>query len=241
MPRPQSVSPRLADGCFSPAMQEPSHSRPTPSAALSLLYGVGRPLHPERSSRLGRPRHRVARNPITLRSRCGDRFDARLAAECSLLWRPAATPAAGGASRDGVALLTPALLLPQERGRQAPADRGFRSGRAGELPRAVGGLPLVTLAEVSLDAAPGPAVSPRRVRSVHPDVARTAGPAASPQDETEEAPSRLPEIGNAEESDADAREPPARVRWPSVGAPGKRDGDARGKSIPCRGALVAWG
>ena len=42
------VSPRLADGCFSPAMQKPSRSRPA-SAALSLHYGVGRP--PARSDR----------------------------------------------------------------------------------------------------------------------------------------------------------------------------------------------
>ena len=41
------VSPRLADGCFSPAMQKPSRSRPAPSVALiALLYGLGRPLRP---------------------------------------------------------------------------------------------------------------------------------------------------------------------------------------------------
>ena len=41
-------------------------------------------------------------------------------------WRPTATPAGVGASHDGVGLLTPALLLRQELGRQARADR--RSG-----------------------------------------------------------------------------------------------------------------
>jgi hypothetical protein len=61
------VSPWLVDGCFSPAMQEPSHSRPAPCRAIASLRR--RPtLRLERSSRLGRPRHRVARNPITLRS-----------------------------------------------------------------------------------------------------------------------------------------------------------------------------
>jgi hypothetical protein len=39
--------------------------------------------------------------------------------------------------------------------------------------------------------------------------------AAARLDETEEARSRLSEIGNAEESNADAGEPPARVSWPS--------------------------
>ena len=43
------VSPRLADGCFSPAMHKPSRSRPAASAALLLHYGVGRP--PARSDR----------------------------------------------------------------------------------------------------------------------------------------------------------------------------------------------
>jgi uncharacterized Zn-binding protein involved in type VI secretion len=62
MPRPRLSSPRLADGCLSPAMQEPSHSRPAASAALSLLCGVGRPSPgPKRSSRLRRPRDRNAR------------------------------------------------------------------------------------------------------------------------------------------------------------------------------------
>jgi len=41
-------------------------------------------------------------------------------------WRPTATPAGVGASHDGVGLLSPALLLCQELGRQARADR--RSG-----------------------------------------------------------------------------------------------------------------
>jgi hypothetical protein len=46
-----------------------------------------------------------------------------------LPWRPSASPAAGDASRGGVSLLTPALLLRRERGHQARAFRGFRSGR----------------------------------------------------------------------------------------------------------------
>ena len=45
------------------------------------------------------------------------------------VWRPSAGRATGGASRDAVGLLTPPLLLRRERGQQAPADRGFRSGR----------------------------------------------------------------------------------------------------------------
>ena len=44
-------------------------------------------------------------------------------------WRPNASSAAGGASRDGLGLLTPTLLLRRERGHQAGADRGFRRGR----------------------------------------------------------------------------------------------------------------
>ena len=43
------VWPRLADGCFSPAMQKPSRSRSAASAALLLLYGIGGP--PARSDR----------------------------------------------------------------------------------------------------------------------------------------------------------------------------------------------
>jgi hypothetical protein len=51
-------------------------------------------------------------------------------------WRPSASPASGGASCDGVGLLTTALLLRHERGHRARADRGFRSGRAGiTMPR----------------------------------------------------------------------------------------------------------
>ena len=42
------------------------------------------------------------------------------------------------------------LLLRQERGHQTRADRGFRSGRPGELHRGGGGLLLVTFAEVAL-------------------------------------------------------------------------------------------
>jgi hypothetical protein len=61
--------------------------------------------------------------------RSGDRFDVSRRGACSLIRRPTATPAAFGASRYGVALLTPALLLPQERGHQARSDRGFRNGR----------------------------------------------------------------------------------------------------------------
>ena len=37
------VSPQRADGCFTPAMQEPSRSRPEASATLPLLYAIGRP------------------------------------------------------------------------------------------------------------------------------------------------------------------------------------------------------
>ena len=48
--------------------------------------------------------------------------------------RPSASPPAGVASRDGVGLLTPALLLRQERGRRARADRGFWSGRVAAAP-----------------------------------------------------------------------------------------------------------
>ena len=43
------VSPRLVDGCFSPAMHKPSRSRPGACAALLLPHGVGRP--PARSDR----------------------------------------------------------------------------------------------------------------------------------------------------------------------------------------------
>jgi len=45
-------------------------------------------------------------------------------------WRPNANLAAGGASRGGVGLLTPALLLRPEGGHQARGNRGFRNGRA---------------------------------------------------------------------------------------------------------------
>ncbi len=51
-----------------------------------------------------------------------------------VLWRPNASSAAGGASRDGLGLLTPPLLLlRRERGHRAGADRGFRSGRFGAV------------------------------------------------------------------------------------------------------------
>jgi hypothetical protein len=43
--------------------------------------------------------------------------------------QPTATPTTGRASRDGVGLLTPALPLSQEHGRQARANRALRSGR----------------------------------------------------------------------------------------------------------------
>jgi hypothetical protein len=46
------------------------------------------------------------------------------------LRRRTATSAGGGAGRDGVGLLTPALLLCQERGHPARAAAGFWSGRA---------------------------------------------------------------------------------------------------------------
>jgi hypothetical protein len=51
-------------------------------------------------------------------------------AERPQIRRPTATSTGVGASRDAVGPLIPALLLRQERGRQARADRGFRSGRA---------------------------------------------------------------------------------------------------------------
>ena len=44
-------------------------------------------------------------------------------------WRPSAPRAAGRATSDDAGPLTPALLLRQERGHQAGADGGFRSGR----------------------------------------------------------------------------------------------------------------
>jgi hypothetical protein len=53
----------------------------------------------------------------------------RWAASRRCLWRPSASPAPGGVSRDGVGLLAPALLLRRERGHQPRANRGFRSGR----------------------------------------------------------------------------------------------------------------
>ena len=48
--------------------------------------------------------------------------------------RQGASPDAGGASWGGACLLTPALLLRQERGHQARADPGFRSGRVAAAP-----------------------------------------------------------------------------------------------------------
>ena len=44
------VSPRRADGCFSPAMHKPNCSRPAPSAALLLLYASADPSGPGRAS-----------------------------------------------------------------------------------------------------------------------------------------------------------------------------------------------
>ena len=58
------VWPRLGDGCFTPAMQKPSRSRPAASAALLLLYGITPASGPERSPRVGRPRDRNARKGI---------------------------------------------------------------------------------------------------------------------------------------------------------------------------------
>ena len=59
------VSPPLADGCFSPAMQKPSRSRRAASTALLLSLRHRPPTSgPEQSSRLDRPRDRFARNPI---------------------------------------------------------------------------------------------------------------------------------------------------------------------------------
>ena len=51
-----------------------------------------------------------------------------------VLRRPSASRAARRASSDNAGPLTPALLLRQERGHQARADAGFRSGRDGEAP-----------------------------------------------------------------------------------------------------------
>ena len=58
-----------------------------------------------------------------------DRFRARRSRSGRSLRRPSACPPAGGASCDGVGLLTSALLLRQERGRGARANPDFRSGR----------------------------------------------------------------------------------------------------------------
>ena len=58
------VSPPLADGCFSPAMQKPSRSRRAASTALLLSLRHRPPTSgPEQSSRLDRPRDRFARKP----------------------------------------------------------------------------------------------------------------------------------------------------------------------------------
>ena len=59
-----------------------------------------------------------------------DRFDRGDGPEPACAERPSAGRATGGASRDGLGVLTPALLLRQERGHQAGPDRGFRCGRA---------------------------------------------------------------------------------------------------------------
>jgi hypothetical protein len=127
------VSPRLADGCFARRMQEPSHSGPAPCAALLLFSGIGRALRPEA----------IVRARPTALSRCAESDHAaiagptiasmRLSPRSLFPARPTATPAAVGASRDRVELLTRALLLPQERGRQARADRDFRCGRFPQL------------------------------------------------------------------------------------------------------------
>ena len=66
------VSPPLADGCFSPAMQKPSRSRRAASTALLLSLRHRPPTSgPEQSSRLDRPRDRFARNPIVSRQGSG--------------------------------------------------------------------------------------------------------------------------------------------------------------------------
>jgi hypothetical protein len=61
------VLPRLADGCFSPAMQEPSRPRPGHPPRYCFSTASADPSGPERSSRLRRPRDRFARNPIASR------------------------------------------------------------------------------------------------------------------------------------------------------------------------------
>ena len=66
------VSPPLADGCFSPAMQKSSRSRRAASTALFLSLRHRPPTSgPEQSSRLDRPRDRFARNPIVSRQGSG--------------------------------------------------------------------------------------------------------------------------------------------------------------------------
>ncbi|MGH2882888.1 MAG: hypothetical protein ACRDPA_09385, partial [Solirubrobacteraceae bacterium] len=61
------VSPRVADGCFSPPMHQPSRSRPAESAALLLSRRHRPDPAPKRSSRLDPPRYRNARKEITQR------------------------------------------------------------------------------------------------------------------------------------------------------------------------------
>jgi len=62
--------------------------------------------------------------------RCGDASMGVSPRSRPLRRRPTVTPAAVGASRDGVGLLTPARLLRQQRGRQARADLVFRAAES---------------------------------------------------------------------------------------------------------------
>jgi hypothetical protein len=61
-------------------------------------------------------------------------FIVELPERARLHWRPSATSAEVGASRDCVGLLTPALLLRHVRRHQVEASREFRSGRETQLP-----------------------------------------------------------------------------------------------------------
>ncbi len=126
------VSPRLADGCFTPAMHKPSRSRPAASAALLLLYSPRPTSRPKRSSRVGRPRDRYARNAIALcrpvpRSRLRPVSNCRAAVITTRSLAPCVPPCFGGQllTQDSPSTKTEADTVARRRCRRALQDFAY--------------------------------------------------------------------------------------------------------------------
>jgi hypothetical protein len=180
-PRKGLVSPRSSQSTrwhpsrrtSATAQEQPPARPPTPRRCFAR--------HCERAGRRSQ-RCRVGRGGATSRDR---RFHSKQ--------KRRSCPGAGAtASRDGVGLLTPVLLLCQERGHPARAAPGFRSGRARELQRGVGSLPLATFAEVPARYGRPQGYRPHQcVRSVHRDDARIDRPGHLPAGRQAGAPGRF--------------------------------------------------